>query len=163
MKPDRFFLLLRSRGFDFFTGVPCSYLAPFCSVLEQECGSSDHIRAVREDICLGIASGAYLAGKWPVVYMQNGGLGYSLEVLATLNIIYRIPLLILMSLRGPDDTGMEEHQVMGTRTETLLKTFNINHHIMHHDFNEKMLDEIHHYLHTALLPFCLLIPKGAWV
>jgi len=79
-----------------------------------------------------------------------------------LNIIYRIPLLILMSYRGPGDAGMEEHLVMGSRTEALLNDFDIKHSTMDQSFNEKRFDEINKYLHTGLLPYCLLIPKGAW-
>jgi sulfopyruvate decarboxylase alpha subunit len=117
-----FVSLLERCGFDFFTGVPCSYLAPLCRILNQK-PLQIHLPAPREDIALGLAAGAFLGGKLPAVYMQNSGLGYSLEALASLHLIYRIPALILMSHRGPEDPGWEEHQVMGEHTEELLRTF----------------------------------------
>ena len=81
---------------NFFTGVPCSFLAAILDRLEAEgCRA-----AVREDVAIGLAAGVYLAGRQPVVLMQNSGLGVSLNALASLNLIYRIPVLLVISLRG---------------------------------------------------------------
>lgn len=155
-----FVTLLEKGGFDFFTGVPCSYLAPLCRILNQK-PPQNHLPAPREDIALGLAAGAFLGGKLPVVYMQNSGLGYSLEALASLHLIYRIPALVLMSHRGPDDPGWEEHQVMGRHTEELLKTFQLPHSPVGRDgVGEADVAAIVRRLKREKIPYILLIGKG---
>ena len=61
-----FLSALRVRGFDFFTGVADSTIASLISEL-----GSDYISATREDLAVGMASGAHLAGRQAVVMMQN--------------------------------------------------------------------------------------------
>jgi phosphonopyruvate decarboxylase len=114
---------LRREGFDFFTGVPCSLLGALIEELEGA-GPARYVPAVREDAAVGMASGAYLAGKRPAVLMQNSGLGYSLNVLTSLNLIYKIPFLALVSYRGlgPD---APEHLVMGRSCVALLREIGI--------------------------------------
>src|SRR5207245_122100 len=62
--------------------------------------ASGYVPAVREDSAVGIAAGAYLAGKKPVVLMQNSGLGVCLNAILSLNAIYAIPALLVVSWRG---------------------------------------------------------------
>lgn len=124
MNAENFLRGLTGAGFDFFTGVPCSYLGPLLLALQGR-PADEHLPAPREDLAAGLAAGAWLGGRLPVVYMQNSGLGYSLEAFASLHMIYRLPVLLLVSWRGPDDPGWEEHQVMGRHTRALLDTFGI--------------------------------------
>jgi phosphonopyruvate decarboxylase len=161
MKAKDFLILLKKYGFNFFTGIPCSYLSALCEVLNKE-NSFLHIPAVREDIAVGLSVGAYLAGKLPVIYMQNSGLGYSLEAFASLHLIYYIPSLVLVSYRGPEDKGWEEHLVMGKHTEDLLKAFNLKYSIFKGKISEKQLKEIKDYLVNKKLPYFLLVTKGAF-
>ncbi|OGW91363.1 MAG: hypothetical protein A3D28_00290 [Omnitrophica bacterium RIFCSPHIGHO2_02_FULL_63_14] len=117
----RFSAALKRAGFDFFTGVPCSLLG---ALIEDLDGKKAYFPAVREDAAIGMAAGAWLAGRRPAVLMQNSGLGYSLNVLTSLNLIYRIPVLCVISYRGlgPD---APEHLVMGKSCEALLETIGV--------------------------------------
>ena len=89
---------LKEKGFNFFTGVPCSILKDVINYLSED-PDVPYIPATREDEAIGIATGAYLAGKKPVVLMQNSGLGNSIGTLASLVLLYEIPLLLLISWR----------------------------------------------------------------
>lgn len=111
---------LKGLGFDFFTGVPCSLLGGIIEALGEE-----YIPAVREDTALGLAAGAYLGGRKPCVLMQNSGLGYSLNVLTSLNMIYDIPILMLVSFRGFGGKDAPEHLIMGEHCVGLVKAFGI--------------------------------------
>ncbi len=114
---------LKARGFDFFCGVADSTLA---SLLEELFGDpAGYQGAAREDLAVGMASGAYLAGRWPCVLMQNSGLGYCLNALTSLNLIYKIPLLMIIGYRGHDGRDAPEHRVMGAHCEALLKEIGI--------------------------------------
>ncbi|RPI74595.1 MAG: sulfopyruvate decarboxylase subunit alpha [Desulfobacteraceae bacterium] len=160
MNAEEFLVLLESKGFNFFTGVPCSYLGPLCRLLDLK-NIRQHVPAVREDLALGIAAGAYLAGKLPVVYMQNSGLGYCLEAFLSLQLIYRIPALILVSYRGPADQGWEEHFFMGAHTEELLTVFQGAYSIFEKRVSEADIEKIWTYLLNEKKPYFLLVPKGA--
>lgn len=160
MKTIDFLNVLEKEGFNFFTGVPCSYLSPLCKALTHK-DQSFHISAVREDIALGLAAGAYLAGKLPVIYMQNSGLGYCLEAFASLHLIYHIPALVLVSYRGPEDQGWEEHLIMGKHTEDLLNTFHMKYSIFREKISTTEIEEVKQYLVDQSLPYFLLITKGS--
>ena len=69
-------------GFDFFTGVPCSLVGPVISALEP----LGYVAETREDAALGLAAGAALAGRRPMVLMQNSGFGVSINALGSLQI-----------------------------------------------------------------------------
>ena len=75
---------------------------------------------------MGLASGAFLAGRWPAVLMQNSGLGYCLNALTSLNLIYKIPLLLVVGFRGYQGKDAPEHLVMGRHCQALLKEVGIS-------------------------------------
>ena len=109
--------LLDAQGFDFFTGVPCSLAEGVIAALERHPpGRAPYIPAVREDISLGLAAGAWLGGRMPAVIMQNSGLGTSANALVSLSLLYRLPALLLMTWRGFEGKDAPEHIVMGEIT-----------------------------------------------
>ncbi len=114
---------LKDRGFDFFTGVADSLVAALIEELSHD--PAGYLPAPREDLAVGLASGAYLAGRWPCVLMQNSGLGYCLNALTSLNLIYKIPLLLLVGYRGFQGKDAPEHVVMGRHCEELLREVGI--------------------------------------
>jgi sulfopyruvate decarboxylase subunit alpha len=129
---DRVLAALQREGVDFATGVPCSLLAGMFSALERG-GPRARIRyipAPREDTAVGIAVGARLAGATPVVLMQNSGLGYCLNVLTSLTLIYEIHPLIIMSWRGYDGADAVEHDVIGRAVAHLLDAVGIAHAVL---------------------------------
>jgi len=110
-------------GVEYVAGVPCSYLKRFfagCSTLS----AGDFLPAVREDHAVAACAGAWLAGKLPLAAMQNSGLGYCLEVLTSLHLMYRLPLPMVVSDRGTA-TDFEEHRILGQRTRKLFDLFEI--------------------------------------
>ena len=76
-------------------------------------------------IGLASAAGAYLAGKKTVVLMQNSGLGVSYNALASLNEIYEIPTLIVVSWRGEGGKDAPEHIRMGKVIMNILEELDI--------------------------------------
>lgn len=114
---------LRVAGVDFVAGVPCSYLKKFFAGC-RELGPSAFLPAVREDHAVAACAGAWLGGKRSLAAMQNSGLGYCLEVLTSLHLMYGVPLPMLVSDRG-DPADYEEHRVLGQRTRRLFDLFEI--------------------------------------
>ncbi len=121
---DRFVDRLVAAGVDFFTGVPCSLVGSVIAELERR---GVYRGETREDAALGVAAGAYLGGRLPMVVMQNSGLGVSLNALGSLHILYRIPALLLITWRGYEGKDAPEHLVMGDVLPRLLDLFQIPH------------------------------------
>jgi sulfopyruvate decarboxylase subunit alpha len=119
---DRCVDRLVAAGFDFFVGVPCSLVKSLLAELERR---ELYLGETREDAALGVAAGAYLAGRLPVVIMQNSGLGVSLNALGSLHLLYRIPCLILVTWRGFAGKDAPEHLVMGEVLPRVLEVFAI--------------------------------------
>ena len=72
----------KSIDIDFYCGVPDSLLSSFCDYVHE---NTNNIIAANEGNAVGIASGYYLAtGKYPVVYLQNSGLGNIVNPVASL-------------------------------------------------------------------------------
>src|SRR5215472_12152565 len=89
---------LQTLGYDFFCGVPCSLLAALVTSMERS--GTGYYPASREDLALGLAAGAALAGHHPAVLMQNSGLGLSINALLSLHKLYKLAVLLIISWRG---------------------------------------------------------------
>ena len=122
--PASFVDRLVAAGVDFFTGVPCSLVGGVIAELERR---RLYFGELREDAALGVAAGAYMAGKLPLVVMQNSGLGVSLNALGSLHLLYEMPALLLITWRGYEGKDAPEHLVMGAVLPRLLDLFEIPH------------------------------------
>ena len=119
-----FIACLKESGFYFFSGVPCSILKVALTYLIAD-KEVKYVPAAREDIAIGVASGAYLTGKKSAILIQNSGLGHIINALTSFNIIYKIPVLIFITWRGYQGKDAPEHRIMGRKTTTLLKNMGI--------------------------------------
>jgi phosphonopyruvate decarboxylase len=113
------------QGFDFFTGVPCSFLTPLINgVLSDR--SLAYVGAASEGEAVAIAAGAWLAGRETVVICQNSGLGNTVNPLTSLNAPFRIPTLFITTWRGePGINDEPQHELMGRITQQLLSLIGV--------------------------------------
>jgi len=112
-------------GFDFWAGVPCSFLTPFINYTIGESGLS-YISSANEGDAVAVATGAALGGHRSVAMMQNSGLGNAVSPLTSLNQVFRIPVLLIVTLRGePGKPDEPQHELMGQITQQLLETMRI--------------------------------------
>ena len=76
-------------------------------------------------MAVGLAAGAWLGGRRPVVVMQNSGLGTSLNALASLSLMYGLPALLLVTWRGYQGKDAPEHILMGEISPGILELLGI--------------------------------------
>ena len=70
---------------EFFSGIPDSLLKDFNQCIMDKCTSKNHIIPANEGSAVSLAAGYYLSkDKIPMVYMQNSGIGNSLNPLISL-------------------------------------------------------------------------------
>ncbi len=150
---------LRENGFDFFTGVPCSLLSGLIAELEAD-KEAGYIPSVREDAGVGLCAGAYMGGRQPVLLMQNSGFGYSLNAFTSLNLIYKIPVLVIMSWRGCGGKDAPEHIIMGEINEPLLATSGMEYSVLDENNADQVLATAVKKINGEKVPYTLLVKKG---
>lgn len=152
-------VLLDRRGFDFFAGVPCSLIEDLIAALEVH-PRLPYIPAPREDVAVGLAAGAWFAGRRPAVLMQNSGLGTSLNALASLALMYGLPSLLLVTWRGHRGKDAPEHILTGEISPRLLELLRIPHRVLAADTLEADLAWVVETMDRAMQPVALLVPPG---
>jgi phosphonopyruvate decarboxylase len=122
---DSFLEHLGGLGYSQYVGVPCSFLKPFINrVLEHP--SLDYVAAASEGEAVGVALGAYLAGRKTVAMCQNSGLGNMVNPLTSLNYPFQVPTLLIVTWRGePGLKDEPQHEQMGQIMHGLLDTLEI--------------------------------------
>jgi len=116
-----------TRGFQFYAGVPCSFLTPLINRVIGD-PALGYVGATSEGEAVAMAAGAWLAGRKTVVMCQNSGLGNAVNPLTSLNFPFRIPTLLIVTWRGQPGIGDEpQHELMGRITAGLFDTMGIPH------------------------------------
>jgi len=151
--------LLERHRIDFSAGVPCSLIEDLIATLETH-PRIPYVAAVREDVAVGLAAGAWLAGRRPAVLMQNSGLGTSLNALASLSLMYGLPALLLVTWRGYLGKDAPEHILMGEISPKLLTLCGIPHRVLSADSLEADLAWAVAEMEERLQPVALLVPPG---
>lgn len=158
---------LKKNGITFFTGVPDSYLNGFCNYILHNAEKNHNIIAANEGNAIGIASGHYFVSKEiPLVYMQNSGLGNTINPLASLadENVYSVPMILLIGWRGEPGTELKhpQHKLQGAITPALLDIMGISYTILE-DNNDKIGEVIAKaadYCKENRKPYALIAPKG---
>ena len=161
IETKEFGALLKDKGFDFYSGVPCSFLKYLINYAVNEC---EYVMAANEGDAVAICAGAQTAGRRTVVLMQNSGLGNAVSPLTSLNAVFRIPVLGFVSLRGEPGLGDEpQHELMGVITDKLLTDMNIDWAFLSSDGNEAAIQlEKAQQSIVEGRPFFFIVKKGTF-
>jgi sulfopyruvate decarboxylase TPP-binding subunit len=154
-----FCALLRDTGFDFFTGVPDSTFKLVLREIEMR-PEFGYVPAVSENVAIGLAVGAYLGGRRPVVLMQNSGLALALNPLASLAALYRVPLLLVVGWRGHDGKDSPEHSLIGASTLLLLEALGLPLYVPDADSLERDLRQAARTMEERRAPCALVCRPG---
>ena len=119
-----------------------------------------YVSSVREDEAVGMAAGAFLGGKQPVVLMQNSGMGNCLNALTSLNLIYAMPCLLLISWRGYQGNDAPEHLVMGEVCTRILDTVSIPSRLITTDTARNDIGWARDHMKSQRTPVALMLTQG---
>lgn len=137
-----FYKCLINNKFDFFAGVPDSLLKELCSCIRDLTPKEYNIIAANEGNAIALACGYNIAsGKYGVVYMQNSGIGNSINPLLSLadEYVYKIPMLLIIGYRGEPNTKDEpQHITQGRLTLPILETIGIKYIILNENYKEQI-------------------------
>lgn len=163
---EKVFNVLERNGVSYFIGVPDSYLNGFCNYAVANRGNRNII-AANEGNAVSIAAGHYFATKEiPLVYMQNSGMGNTVNPMVSLvdKAVYAVPMLVLIGWRGQGDTepNHPQHKLQGEITPGLLDLMHIPYTVLI-DNNEAFAETIEKavkYCVETRQPYGLIAPKG---
>ena len=150
------------RGFNFYAGVPCSFLTPFINFVIGAEGLR-YLSAANEGDAVALAAGAWLGGQRAVAMMQNSGLGNAVSPLTSLTYTFGIPVLVVCTHRGAPGVADEpQHALMGTITEQLFETMGMPWSTFPRELAaiEPLLEKIDQHMHAHSQPYALIMHKG---
>jgi phosphonopyruvate decarboxylase len=168
IKPQDFFNLLREKGISFYTGVPDSLLKEFCSFVNDNVPAKNHIITANEGAAVSLASGYYLAtGNPALVYMQNSGLGNSVNPLLSLadKEVYSIPVLLLVGWRGePGKKDEPQHIKQGKVMLKMLESMEIEHAVLGETIEQagEVVDEALRIMKEKNSPYVIAVREGTF-
>ncbi|MEJ2276771.1 MAG: sulfopyruvate decarboxylase subunit alpha [Candidatus Lokiarchaeota archaeon] len=121
----RLYESIKYAGINLILSVPCKMLQGIIDIINLK-KDIHHIPLTREEEGVGIAAGAFMAGKVPALLMQNSGIGNSINAIKSLLELYEIPIIFILSHRGAKGEKISAQIPMGQITFKLLDCININ-------------------------------------
>jgi sulfopyruvate decarboxylase subunit beta len=121
---EKLLVTLRRSGVNVVLTNPCAKIKEMLNYLEQQT-DFDMIQVPREDLGVGIAGGAYLAGKRPILFIQSTGLGTLVNAIASLTLNYQFPLPVFCSWRGVIDEPIEAQKRLGSALRGIFESLKV--------------------------------------
>src|SRR5436190_5722655 len=90
---------LKSSGITLLSALPETWLVHLIRMADDD-PDMTLVRLAKEEEGVGISAGAHLAGVKSAMLMQNHGFLASINAIVSLALLYKIPLLMLISHRG---------------------------------------------------------------
>ena len=168
LHPKQLFDLLNKNNLNFFCGVPDSLLKDFCAYITDNSPHEKNIITANEGNAIALAAGYHFATrKFGVVFMQNSGLGNSVNPLASLADpdVYSVPLLMIIGWRGePGKKDEPQHVKKGMVTLGLLNTLGIPYAILPEteEEAEKVVNKAVQYMAENNAPYAIVVRKGTF-
>ena len=107
--------------------VPDNPLSHVLRILREAFSDVTTTLATREEEAFGIAAGLYLGGARPTVMLQSSGLGNSLNAITSLLIPYKIPMLVVISMRGDVGEWNDAQVPMGRAVRPICDAIGLPH------------------------------------
>src|SRR5262245_32815898 len=118
------------------------------------------VRLAREEEGIGISAGAHLAGIRSALLMQNHGFLAAINPIVSLTLLYKIPLLMLISYRGHMGERDPWQTQGGMMTEPLLRTLGIPvWHLSDPHAAQRRIKDAQTLAHAALSPVAVLLTR----
>lgn len=123
-----------------FLMVPCSNFEPLANwLLRNEVGV---IFPPNEAHAMGFAVGSFSVTNEPaVIFLQNSGLNNVANCQTSLNLLYKIPVLLVVSWRG-EKPEAPEHDIMGANLESFFKVLQIPFKVLTDDWREEVAEMV---------------------
>jgi sulfopyruvate decarboxylase subunit alpha len=150
---------LRQCGIKLVSTMPETWLVPLVRMIEADPDMS-LLRLAKEEEGVGISAGAHLAGVRSAILLQNHGFLASINGIVSLALLYKIPLLLLVSYRGCHGDKDPWQAQGGIVTEPMLRSLSIPYEVVDEprQVERSMADAIT-WTGSSLHPMALLLTR----
>jgi sulfopyruvate decarboxylase subunit alpha len=156
LRTHRLETAVRSAGFDHVLTVPCTILHQWYRPVPE----LTTIYLSREEEGVGLATGLLAAGCRPLLMIQNSGLGNCVNALGSLAVAYRVPLVVVVSLRGDELDDNPVQAPMGAATMPLVRALGCEYTRVERETEiTRMLAESDRRARSVRRPEFLLLPR----
>ena len=141
------------------SALPETWLVHLIRMAEED-PTMKLVRLAKEEEGVGISAGAHLAGVNSAMLMQNHGFLASINGIVSLALLYKIPLMLLITYRGHWGEKDPWQTQGGLVTESLLRALNIP--IWHLNTTTditKRIKDAHTLAHASLHPVAILLHR----
>lgn len=115
---------IKDAGVRFLSALPETWLIYLLQLADDD-PDMTLVEVAKEEEAIGIAAGAYFAGQPNILLMQNHGFLAALNGVVSLAMLYRIPLTMLIALRGHWGEPYPWHTQGGIHTEPVLRSLGL--------------------------------------
>ena len=136
--------VLKRHKVDLVTYVPDNVLRPLIDLIHSDPWFTTFAVA-REEEALGINAGAWMGGRRSILLMQTSGFATLPNVLASLQVPFQIPSLMMVSERGTLGEFNIGQQMVARTMRPVLDALMIEHHTM------TRLDEVEFILDRSII------------
>jgi len=115
---------IKTAGIHFVSALPETWLVYLLQLADED-PEMCLVEVAKEEEAVGIAAGAYFAGKPNALLMQNHGFLAAINGIVSLALLYRVPLLMLIANRGHMGEPYPWHTQGGIHTEPVLRALGL--------------------------------------
>ena len=115
---------IKAAGIRYISALPETWLVYLLQLAEDD-PEMTLVEVAKEEEAIGIAAGAYFAGQPNALLMQNHGFLAAINGIVSLALLYRVPLTMLIALRGHWGEPYPWHTRGGIVTEPVLRALGI--------------------------------------
>ncbi len=150
---------IKDAGIRFVSALPETWLVYLLQMADED-PEMCLVEVAKEEEAIGIAAGAYFAGKPNLLLMQNHGFLAAINGIVSLAQLYSIPLCMLIAHRGHMGEPYPWHTAGGKITVPTLEALGIP-----YDYAidpaqvGKQIKEAHTYSLSSLSPVALLLTR----
>lgn len=141
------------------SALPETWLVHLIRMAEED-SDVTLVRLAKEEEGIGISAGAHLAGVNSALLMQNHGFFAAINPIVSLALLYKIPLLMLISYRGTFGEKDPWQTQGGLATEPLLGALNIPTWQLSNPAEvQRRIKDAQTFAHAALHPVAVLLTR----
>src|SRR5579863_2088091 len=141
------------------SALPETWLVHLIRLAEED-PAMTLVRVAKEEEAIGVSAGAHLAGVKSALLMQNHGFLAAINPIVSLALLYKIPLLMLISYRGHFGEKDPWQTQGGLVTEPILRAMNIpTWHLNQAGEVQRRLKDAQTLALASLQPVAVLLPR----
>src|ERR1051326_3182407 len=151
---------LKKCGIGLVSALPETWLVHLIRMAEDD-PRMILVRLAKEEEGVGISAGAHFAGVKSAMLMQNHGLLASVNGIVSFALLYRIPLVMIVSYRGHFGERDPWQTQGGRATEPVLHALGIPYKFLDNPATvTKQIAEAQTYAYASLHPVALLLTRS---